>query len=767
MLRSGTLGNETVNRPWVVLLEAAGDMSGAPLEPERLRELMRAMGCDQIVGLHNPYRCAIQLRISSSSPAEALFTVTTLWADAARQYGVDHWTLERTEVMTPDEYERDCAVAEIGDNCLPQAPPSEADDLLRNVFYDSLTSFPTLALFRDRARAVATSCASSRRGLAVLLLDIDGFGKVNRELGYTYGDQVLVEVASRLAHLEDALWAAGRVGGDEFALLVDDVRGSADAVATRVVDAVRAPIVVNGRTITLSASVGVAPFSAPADLDDCLHRAGAAMCAVKAAGGAHHGWYEPGLAVDTSRVDFDTRAIPDRQAYIALLERAALAANECTTLEEASTIVLQQICAHTGWRAGHLWIVDGTGSGLRPTGVWHVSGPDPLDAFRRETERHITAGDGGLPGRVLRTGKPACSADGWWPVRAAAAEAGICCTAGFPVVVGADVVAVLEFFGPRPMSPDESLLDAMAAVGAQLGRVVERARAASVIAKSEDRYRLLADSLPALVWVSDPNAQCTFFNRRWLEFTGRALEDEVGDGWTAGVHPDDFVACLDTYKSAFSRRQTFEMEYRLRRWDGEYRWVIDRGSPLFDGDEFLGYIGGCADITERRMAEEGFRREEERFRALVCQSDVNIVVLGADGRLIDEFVPGSTLGYEPGAAQGQVGFEYVHPDDRAAVMNEFLHVIGTPGPGRPYDLRVRHSDGSWRWLRARAHNMLADPLVEGIVVSSTDVTEQRNLAERLRATEARLRIAEERLREFQDVAPAGVRWTAVGSDDPD
>ena len=102
----------------------------------------------------------------------------------------------------------------------------------------------------------------------------------------------------------------------------------------------------------------------------------------------------------------------------------------------------------------------------------------------------------------------------------------------------------------------------------------------------------LFDHLPALIWRSGLNAKCNYFNQTWLAFTGRSFEEEYGDGWTTGVHPEDFDRCVRTYLEHFAVRTPFEMEYRLRRHDGEYRWIIDTGRPIFDtGGEFVGYIG--------------------------------------------------------------------------------------------------------------------------------------------------------------------------------
>lgn len=135
--------------------------------------------------------------------------------------------------------------------------------------------------------------------------------------------------------------------------------------------------------------------------------------------------------------------------------------------------------------------------------------------------------------------------------------------------------------------------------------VTARKLADEALRESEIRFRTMADNAPVLLWVSGTDALCNYFNQRWLDFTGRTMEQELGNGWTEGVHPNDFQACLDTYLTAFTARQPFEMEYRLRRHDNEYRWIFDRGMPRFTpAGTFAGYIGSCIDITERRQTEE-------------------------------------------------------------------------------------------------------------------------------------------------------------------
>jgi len=125
------------------------------------------------------------------------------------------------------------------------------------------------------------------------------------------------------------------------------------------------------------------------------------------------------------------------------------------------------------------------------------------------------------------------------------------------------------------------------------------------LSESEQRFRLVADNAPALIWISGTDKLCTYFNKTWLDFTGRLIEQELGNGWLEVVHGDDLKACMDTYTQSFDRRERFAMEYRVRRHDGNYRWILDIGVPRFNQDSsFAGYIGIAIDVTERKEADQ-------------------------------------------------------------------------------------------------------------------------------------------------------------------
>lgn len=154
----------------------------------------------------------------------------------------------------------------------------------------------------------------------------------------------------------------------------------------------------------------------------------------------------------------------------------------------------------------------------------------------------------------------------------------------------------------------------------------------------EERFRLLADTAPVLIWMSGRDKLRTFFNRPWLEFTGRTMEQEHGNGWAEGLHPDDVDRVLAVYTRAFDARQPFSLDFRLRRSDGSYRWLLDRGVPLTDsGRDFSGYIGGCIDITDLKQVEA--EREELLARERTARGDAEQA-----NRIKDEFL--ATVSHE-------------------------------------------------------------------------------------------------------------------------
>jgi PAS domain S-box-containing protein len=249
-----------------------------------------------------------------------------------------------------------------------------------------------------------------------------------------------------------------------------------------------------------------------------------------------------------------------------------------------------------------------------------------------------------------------------------------------------------------PIGFDEEL-----AFTAFIRDITGRARAEAALRESELRFRTTANAAPVLIWMSGPDKRCTWFNQRWLDFVGRAIEQELGDGWCDNLHPADFDRVLDTYHAAFDARRTYEMEYRLQRDDGVWRWVLERGTPnIGPGGEFEGYIGTCIDITEHRETVEALRESRSRFKTLTESLPQMIWTCTRDG--YTDYLSRQWLDYTGRSEAQQLGkgwLEQVHPDDRVKVEMQWSMVVGT---GDIFDIsfRIRRVDGVYRWFKTRA-----------------------------------------------------------------
>jgi len=214
--------------------------------------------------------------------------------------------------------------------------------------------------------------------------------------------------------------------------------------------------------------------------------------------------------------------------------------------------------------------------------------------------------------------------------------------------------------------------------------ITDRKEAEQALRESEERFRLVANTAPVMIWTSGLDKLCDYFNQPWLEFTGRPLEAELGNGWTDGVHPDDFKSCLDTYTQAFDRRESFKMQYRLRRHDGEYRWVSDIGVPRLHPDGyFSGYIGSCVDITDRKLAEEALahvgrrlieaHEEERTWIARELHDDINqrIALLAIELERWNQQLPDSAVEFHDHINHGRQCLSEISKDVQA--LSHRLH----------------------------------------------------------------------------------------------
>jgi PAS domain S-box-containing protein len=168
-----------------------------------------------------------------------------------------------------------------------------------------------------------------------------------------------------------------------------------------------------------------------------------------------------------------------------------------------------------------------------------------------------------------------------------------------------EVLGALFFGHGKPAQFTEHHERLLGGIATQAAIAIDNARLVEALKTSEERFRKMANGAPVLIWLSGPDRRCYWFNKAWLDFTGRSLEEEQTCDWAASIHPDDRERSLAAYGVAFDEEQEFKLEYRLRRHDGNYRWIIDHGVPLYGaGREFTGFIGSCVDITERKLADQ-------------------------------------------------------------------------------------------------------------------------------------------------------------------
>ncbi len=272
----------------------------------------------------------------------------------------------------------------------------------------------------------------------------------------------------------------------------------------------------------------------------------------------------------------------------------------------------------------------------------------------------------------------------------------------------------------------------------------ERVRAETVLHHSEVRYRTLADSGQALIWTSGPDKKCDYFNQPWLAFTGRTFAQEQGDGWVEGVHPDDRARCLETYANAFARREAFSLVQRLRRHDGEFRWIQHNGSPRHDSTgNFVGYITHGLDITERKQAEEALRMEHLLFSSLLSTIPDNIYFKDRESRFvrINDRMAGFFGLRNAADAIGKTDADFFSEEHARPAYEDEQRIMGTGVPIIGLEEKETWPNGRITWAsstKVPLHD--ADGRISGLVGISRDITERKKVEEALRENEERFRV---------------------------
>ncbi len=253
------------------------------------------------------------------------------------------------------------------------------------------------------------------------------------------------------------------------------------------------------------------------------------------------------------------------------------------------------------------------------------------------------------------------------------------------------------------------------------------------LAESERRFRLLADQAPVLIWMSESEGERSFFNATWLAYTGRTLEQEIGTGWQDGIHPEDRLGCAATYREALGTRVTYQMEYRMRRADGVYRWLLDSGSPRVDSKgEFCGFMGSCVDIDDLQAARR--RQQDSEARLLEAQAVARLGHWRLD--LMTGAVEWSPevyriYGFDP--LLGSPGFAdlvaRVHPDDMED-WQSYINDLRTTGGPAEIEHRIILPDGAIRTVNGRGTAQIGpDDMALSMYGTVQDISERAILAQ--------------------------------------
>ena len=331
-------------------------------------------------------------------------------------------------------------------------------------------------------------------------------------------------------------------------------------------------------------------------------------------------------------------------------------------------------------------------------------------------------------------------------------------------VVGLANHTVLISKDGREIPIDDSAAPIRQAGGPLFGVVLvfrdftERKLTEQTLREREERFHTMADNAPVMIWVSGTDKLFTWFNKQWLEFTGRTMEQELGNGWAEGVHPDDFDRCLKTYVESFDARQPFSMEYRLRRHDGDWRWVLDHGTPTYQAkDMFTGFIGSCLDVTDRKLVEMALRESETRVAGLIDSAMDAVIAVDAE-QCIVLFNPAAERMF--GCAASDVlgtSIDRFIPTSLRATHRQHIEKFGRTGATS----RRMGALGALSGVRASGDEFPIEASISHLTVGGQqlftvilrDITE-RKLAEaereRLLRTEQELRVAAEEANRLKD-----------------
>ncbi len=226
--------------------------------------------------------------------------------------------------------------------------------------------------------------------------------------------------------------------------------------------------------------------------------------------------------------------------------------------------------------------------------------------------------------------------------------------------------------------------------------VTRRHEAEEALRRSEEKFRTVADTTPAMLWLTDRDSNSTFYSKAWLDFRGQDLETELNGGWQRALHPDDRERAVRVYDENFAARRPYTMDFRMQRADGVYRRILDRGYPRYtDAGEFIGFAGWCADVTDERAAAAALAESEAKYRQVV-DSSPDAIAMHADGKVVFVNATGLRLlgASSPDEVLGRPFLDFVHPDERPSSVERAWLILDSKRELHPTERRLLRLDGS-------------------------------------------------------------------------
>ncbi|NJO13133.1 MAG: PAS domain-containing protein [Gammaproteobacteria bacterium] len=240
--------------------------------------------------------------------------------------------------------------------------------------------------------------------------------------------------------------------------------------------------------------------------------------------------------------------------------------------------------------------------------------------------------------------------------------------------------------------------------------ITSRKRSELELSESENRFRVLADSTPVLIWMTDAERRCTYVNQTWRRFRGRKLIEELGHGWMEGVHPDDLRTCVDSIDAAYAQRIAFRVEYRLRHADGDYRHVEDHGVPRFDaGHGLIGYAGCCIDVTDRIRAEREALERGQLFSNVIEELPIGAVLFVGEQMRLNAAAERITGYSREQMRRLEDWFRHFYADDQERALRKY-QADRDAGFPETQILPLRRGDGTRFWIEIRGTLMRSGEL---------------------------------------------------------